>query len=96
MHGQIEQRLAELNQEFEQGSARLLRLERERAELKETLLRIQGALLVLEDLAADDGRQHRAETPPQEAAELRIPVAAGEEASADDIHPQSIEGESHD
>lgn len=96
MYRQIRQRLAELNQELEQGNARLLRLERERAQLRETLFRIQGALLALKDLAADGGRQDPAETSPEQSAELCIPVAAGDEACATDIHPQSIEGDSHD
>ena len=96
MYQQIDQRLAELNREFEQGSARLQRMERERAELRETLFRIQGALLVLKELAADAGGQDRTQNLPEEAAEIRIPVAAGDATPAHEKHPQSIEGESHD
>ncbi len=54
MDQQINARLAELNQQFEQGNARLQRLERERTELRETLFRIQGAILVLKELSAED------------------------------------------
>ena len=91
MYKQINQRLAELNQEFDRGNARLLRLERERAELKETLFKIQGAILVLKDLAADAGRHNGTENPAEESAEICIPVAAGDEETIAEKHPQSIE-----
>ena len=91
MHQQINQRLAELNREFEQGNARLLRLERERAELRETLFKIQGAILVLRDLAADAGEHYGTENSAEESAEICIPVAAGDEQTVDEKHPQSIE-----
>ena len=96
MDQQINERLADLNQQFEQGNARLQRLERERTELRETLFRIQGAILVLKELSADAGRQDRTDNAAEETAGICIPVAAGDVAAEDITHPQSIEGEPHD
>ncbi len=46
----IETRLRELRLEQERGFGRLARLDREREQLRETLLRIQGAIQVLEEM----------------------------------------------
>jgi predicted nuclease with TOPRIM domain len=61
---QLQQRLEELKKEFETGQARLREVEMQEARLRETLLRISGAIQVLEealaaesDAGADDGRQ---------------------------------------
>ena len=91
MQEQINQRLAELDREFKQGNARLKRLEGERAELRETLLRIQGAVLVLKELAAVAGEQEPAGNQVGETAEICIPVAAGAEAVDNKYPPQSTE-----
>lgn len=45
-------RLQELRQELEIGSRQLEALERKRDETRETLLRIKGAIQVLEELSA--------------------------------------------
>jgi predicted nuclease with TOPRIM domain len=46
---QLQQRLEELKQEFESGQARLRELEVQEARLREMLLRISGAIQVLEE-----------------------------------------------
>jgi predicted nuclease with TOPRIM domain len=49
MQEQLEKRLEELKKEFESGQARLRELETEQAYIRETLLRISGAIQVLEE-----------------------------------------------
>jgi hypothetical protein len=58
MIDQLRARLAELKREYQLGEAQLRELVREEAALRETLLRISGAIQVLEEL-----------TPAQEAAQ---------------------------
>lgn len=48
-------RLVELRGEFEKGQKELAQLEARREELKNTLLRISGAIQVLEELAQQEG-----------------------------------------
>lgn len=48
----LERRLEELRREMAAGEAQLLDLDRRRAGIRETLLRISGAIQVLEELAA--------------------------------------------
>jgi hypothetical protein len=48
----MEARLAELQDEFRTGEARLRELDLETARLRETLLRISGAIQVLQELLA--------------------------------------------
>ena len=48
--GQILSRLASLRKEFEAGQVRLRELEAEEAYVRETMLRISGAIQVLEEL----------------------------------------------
>ena len=52
----IEARLKELREEWEKGTRQLELLDRQRAELRETLLRIEGAIQVLEELARSETR----------------------------------------
>ena len=49
MKEQLEQRLANLKTEFESGQKMLAELEAKKANLTETLLRISGAIQVLEE-----------------------------------------------
>lgn len=49
MRDQIEKRLAELKSEFELGQSKLAELEMQTANLRNTLLRISGAIQVLEE-----------------------------------------------
>jgi len=56
MREQITHRIAELKKDFEAGQARLANLDREATQLRETMLRIAGAIQVLEEtLATDEG-----------------------------------------
>ena len=50
MRPQLEQRLTQLKHEFEAGQQMLAELETKQANLKQTLLRISGAIQVLEEL----------------------------------------------
>ena len=49
MRDQLEQRLKELKAEFEAGQKMMADLEAKRANLRDTLLRITGAMQVLEE-----------------------------------------------
>ena len=53
----VEQRLGELRAEFEAGRRMLADLDARRAELQQTLLRIGGAVQVLEELLGPAGEQ---------------------------------------
>ena len=50
----MKERLAELKAEFEKGQQHLRLLDQQRAELHDTLLRISGAIQVLEELLAQN------------------------------------------
>lgn len=52
---QIEQRLTELREEFQAGEKQAAQLESKLTDLRATLLRISGAIKVLEELLADSG-----------------------------------------
>ncbi len=54
MKQRIEARRTELQTEYDRGQAMLQQMDRERAQLEQTLLRIAGALQVLGELAQDD------------------------------------------
>ncbi len=55
MREQLEERLQQLKQEFESGQQMLAEYEAKQAELRQTLLRISGAIQVLEEmLQAED------------------------------------------
>ncbi|WP_440948564.1 hypothetical protein ACSAZL_10245 [Methanosarcina sp. T3] len=51
MKQQLEQRLQELRAEFESGQKMLADLESKQANLRDTMLRISGAIQVLEELS---------------------------------------------
>jgi hypothetical protein len=68
MRAQAEQRLSELRAEHQKGQQMLADAEAKAADLRQTLLRITGAIQVLEELMADSSeRQNGAE--PATAAE---------------------------
>ncbi len=52
----MEQRLQELQIELQHGQEQLVLLEQRRQELRDTMLRISGAIQVLEELIAQNGR----------------------------------------
>lgn len=67
MRDKLEERLRELRGELESGRALLDELETKRANLQSTLLRIAGAIQVLEELLASETRTDGAQgvaTPP--------------------------------
>ena len=55
MREQLEKRLQALKGEFETGQKMLADLEAKQINLRETLLRISGAIQVVEELLADPG-----------------------------------------
>ncbi len=56
MRDQLNERLESLKADFERGKARLDQLETEETQLRETMLRVSGAIQVLtEELARTDG-----------------------------------------
>ena len=57
MKQQLRTRLAELKAEFEKGQKRLEELETETNHLRQTLLRISGAVQILEELLAQAEQQ---------------------------------------
>ncbi|MGW0950055.1 hypothetical protein ACWD4O_47095 [Streptomyces sp. NPDC002623] len=69
-------RLAELRQEYRTGEERLGQLVRHEAELRETLLRISGAVQVLEELTGPDGEK-KGEGGPDDAPPGAGPVRTG-------------------
>jgi len=56
MQEQLRRRLEELKKEFEAGQARLRELETEQTYVRETLLRISGAIQVLEEALAQEAK----------------------------------------
>lgn len=65
MRNKLEERLQELRSELESGRKLLEEMETKKANLQSTLLRISGAIQVLEEmLAADDGSEAGAKTTP--------------------------------
>ena len=83
MYEEINKRLTELNQEFEQGNTRLIRMERERIELRETLFRIQGAMMVLKEFSVGNGQQNSPDNLVEETAEVHIPASLDEQVLGD-------------
>ena len=70
MKEQMKVRLEELKKEFEIGQTRLQELERQQTILRETLLRISGAIQVLQELSAGEAgdQQDPASTADNQAA----------------------------
>lgn len=57
MEADIQSRLEELRAEKEKGEQMLMKLEAESNDLRSQLLRISGAIQVLEELSASDGSE---------------------------------------
>lgn len=67
MRESLQSRLQELKEEFKIGQSKLLDAERHQLGLRETLLRISGAIQVLEELLEHDS----AEGPPEVLKSVR-------------------------
>jgi predicted nuclease with TOPRIM domain len=65
MKEQLEKRLEELKAEYETGQARLRQLEAETAYVRETMLRISGAIQVVQEILGKDQSQPEPGKPPQ-------------------------------
>jgi hypothetical protein len=65
MREQLEKRLDELKTEYEQGEKMLSDLDARREQVRQTLLRISGAVQVLEELLTEEGAA--SEKPPEES-----------------------------
>jgi hypothetical protein len=64
MREQLENRLSDLRKEFEEGQKMLSELDSRRENLRQTLLRISGAIQVLEELqkaTSEEGRSPKQE-----------------------------------
>ena len=53
----MEQKLQDLKERFEQGQQQLAVLEQRRTELRDSLLRLSGAIQVLEEIKAAEGNE---------------------------------------
>ncbi|HKX26159.1 MAG TPA: hypothetical protein VJ302_00575 [Blastocatellia bacterium] len=73
MKEQLKVRLEELKREFEIGQTRLQELDRQQVLLRETLLRISGAIQVLQELSAEGAGDQQ---DPASAADPRVAAAA--------------------
>lgn len=71
MKEQLEQRVEKLKAEFESGQKMLADVEARQAELQKTLLRISGAIQVVEELLAQDAKPG---DPGDEECAVNIPV----------------------
>ncbi|HKV30230.1 MAG TPA: hypothetical protein VJT14_04355 [Candidatus Dormibacteraeota bacterium] len=72
----MEQKLRDLHERFEAGEKQLLMLDQKRAELRDTLLRLSGAIDVLEQMVATNGHQ--------DAATLEEAIGVGQSSGAGD------------
>ena len=61
MRTQLERRVTELKSEYEAGQKMLADLETQKADLQTALLRIGGAIQVLEELLAEEQEKEKAE-----------------------------------
>ncbi len=61
MKEQLQQRLDELKREYESGQQMMTDLERRQSELQQTLLRISGAIQVLEELIQQEDKAEDSE-----------------------------------
>jgi hypothetical protein len=70
----MQARLTELTRDYQLGQGRLVELDREQAALRETLLRINGAMQVIEELLGTaNANGHKAEPEASGAHENAMP-----------------------
>ena len=74
MQEQLRLRLDELKKEFETGQSRFQELERQQTHLRETLLRISGAIQILEEMLAS-GNSQQQDHPANSQGAGSIPIA---------------------
>ncbi len=73
MKENIEQRLCELKTEFESGQKILAELETKQVNVKQTVIRISGAILVLEEILEEYSNEEKTEIQlPDSSKEPRI------------------------
>lgn len=77
MKAKMEQRLTALKSEFESGQKMLADLQARQTGLRETLLRISGAIQVLEELARDEEPEDTATSSEDTAARQPYVVRGG-------------------
>ncbi|HSI77291.1 MAG TPA: hypothetical protein VK957_15435 [Lunatimonas sp.] len=58
MKSELKARLKELKGEYQKGQERLILLEQETSNLRDTMLRISGAIQVLEELVGKDASEN--------------------------------------
>ena len=80
MREQLAARLQALRQELETGQKLLADLEARQLDLRQTILRISGAIQVLEELLAAEQAPANGAAPERVAAPAGTPAAAGAEA----------------
>ena len=68
MRAQLSQRLDELKKEYAVGQAKMNDLEAQQARLRETMLRISGAIQVLEEVLRNPGEEPEQHEPANAAA----------------------------
>ncbi|WP_194814245.1 hypothetical protein [Nocardia sp. XZ_19_385] len=71
MRDEAQTRLRTLKRDYDEGQTRLLQLEQQAAGLREGLLRISGAIQVLEELLVDNNVPSNGEQ--RDPEELRVP-----------------------
>jgi predicted nuclease with TOPRIM domain len=76
MREKLDQRLQSLKTEYEAGQKMLADLEAKQANVRDTLLRISGAIQVLEEALSEANESHLAgnETVPEEAVNAKADV----------------------
>lgn len=67
MQEQVKKRLTELQAEFNKGQQKLQELENETAQLRNTLLRISGAIQVLKELSSPAASQQNGQPQTKES-----------------------------
>ena len=73
MREKLQRRAEELRNEFEKGQSKLRELQREQSQLHETLLRIGGAIQVLEELLVENKPEEQVDIDP-----IKIQTASSE------------------
>jgi septation ring formation regulator EzrA len=71
MQEQMQARLAELRQEYQKGHAQLQELVKQESFLRETLLRISGAIQVIEEMLAQGQENLKSQEAP--SGPMRVP-----------------------